>query len=542
MAKVSPVLHRVAQFSVPLGSCLVNRSAAAALAIALLVCAGCHPRPSPDPPHQTQTQTETRVQVIHFSDYHAHAIPFFSEHKPDQGGLARTLAYIAQTREKEPHTLAFSGGDMWNLGTPAWSDKYYDGCLDWKWLGQHVSVMALGNHDVDYGWESFRKCQKQSGLSVLSGNLVGADGRRLLEENGLPYLIKNIAGIRIGVFALSGSDFPRLVKSANLPPGASFLDPIATAKQIVSELREKEQVAAVLFIGHQDRDSDFALAKSVPGIDLIFGTHSHYKGVFTQIPGTQTYFISPYQYLTYLSHVELVFQSGKLAGLSGKLVKMDSDLPQDALVASKTRAMQLELERDPKYAPLFEILGHAATELDIDGVEHSESTLGNYVMDVVRDAAQGQVALSSASSFRAAIAPGPIRVEDYLSAVPYKNKLLNFQMSGAALQSLLDFAVSKRGGDLFVASSGARWVNAGERATQITVRKSATESEQQALRPEQTYTVTATDYLANIATGYKELFAPLKPAKDTGLWVNEPVFSHLRRNSPVSGQRDGRVR
>ena len=56
----------------------------------------------------------------------------------------------------------------------------------------------------------------------------------------------------------------------------------------------------------------------------------------------------------------------------------------------------------------------------------------------------------------------------------------------------------------------------GNRATQVTVRKSATEADQQPIRVDATYTVMATDYMANVATGYKDLFAQVGPAKDTG--------------------------
>ncbi len=509
--------------------------------LALAMSFGCHPTAANAPP-TVMMGDEVRVQVIHFSDYHAHAIPFYSEHKPDQGGLARTMAYIAQTKAKDSNVLALSGGDMWNAGTPAWSDKYYDGCADWKWLGEHVSVMAFGNHDVDYGWDALRNCQKQSGITILSGNLVGTDGQRLLDHQGLPYVVKNIGGVRIGVFALSGTDFVRLVKPSNLPAGAKFLDPIPVAREIVSQLREKEQVAAVIFIGHQDRESDFAMAQAVPGIDVILGTHSHYKGTFAQIPGTQTYFISPYQYLTYLSHIELSFHMGKLAGVGGKLVRMDSQLPQDPSIASQTSDMQAKLETDPKYAKLFEQIGSAATELDLDGIDQNESPLGNFVMDIVRDAAQAQFALSSASSFRASIPPGPIRNEDYLTALPYKNKILTFQLSGSQLQSVLDLIASRRGSDLFGVSAGARFTISEGRATQVTVRKSGTDSEQQPLRSDATYTVMATDYIANVATGYKDLFSQVGPAKDTGKIVNDTVIDYIQRKSPVTAQRDGRVK
>ncbi|HMU37439.1 MAG TPA: bifunctional UDP-sugar hydrolase/5'-nucleotidase [Pseudomonadota bacterium] len=512
---------------------------------------GCHPNapsPLPSKPAPSETKEDVRVQVIHFSDYHAHAIPFFSEHKPDQGGLARTLAYVSSVREKHPNTLVFSGGDMWNAGTPAWSDKYSDGCLDWKWLGESVSVMAFGNHDVDYGWDAFSRCRKESGMQILSGNLVTSEGQRLLDNGGTPYIVKTIEGVRIGVFALAGSDFAKLVKPANLPTGAKFLDPIVTAKDIVSSLREKEHVSAVVFIGHQDRDADFAMAKQVPGIDLILGTHSHHKGVFQQIPETQTYFISPYQYLCYLSHVELAFHLGKLTEVNGKLVRMDSELPQDAAVAKQTLRMQQDLEADPKYARLFEVVGSAKVELDVDGIEESDTPLGNFVMDTVRDAAQTQVALSSASSFRASIPPGPIRNEDYLSALPYRNKILSFSMTGAQLQAVMDFSASQQGKDLFGVTSGIRFAIApgtggsGKRATDIWVRKSATDADLAPLQKDAKYTVMATDYLANIATGYKDLFAPVQPPKDTGKIVNDTVLDFIRRNTPVSAKRDGRVR
>ena len=513
-------------------------SSTVSLTLALAVGAACHPTPPPGTP----TSDETRVQVIHFSDYHAHAIPFYSEHRPDQGGLARTLAYIASTRAKDPNVLALSGGDMWNSGTPAWSDKYFDGCKDWRWLGEYVSVMAFGNHDVDYGWDALIHCQKQSGMQILSGNLVGADGKLLLTSQGLPYAVRQVGGVRIGVFALAGTDFARLVKPANLPTGAKFLDPIPAAREIVAQLRDKEQVAAVVFIGHQDRESDFAMAQAVPGIDLILGTHSHYKGAFTQIPGTSTYFISPYQYLSYLSHVELSFRGGKLSGVSGKLVRMDSQLPLDAAVAAQTRTMQQDLERDPKYASLFQVIGSAGSELDIDNIDQNEATLGNFVMDIVRDTAQAQLALSSASSFRATIPPGPIRNEDYLTALPYKNEILTFRMTGAQVQAILDLAASRRGSDLFAVTSGVRFTINGSKASQVTIRKSSSESEQVPLRPDGTYTVMATDFLANFATGYLDLFQPAKPATKTGKIVNDVVIDYIQKKSPVSAQRDGRVK
>ncbi|HUP48476.1 MAG TPA: bifunctional metallophosphatase/5'-nucleotidase, partial [Thermoanaerobaculia bacterium] len=58
------------------------------------------------------------VTLLHFSDYHSHALPFYSEGRPDQGGIARAIGYLA--RQKRGGALIFSGGDMINRGAPAW--------------------------------------------------------------------------------------------------------------------------------------------------------------------------------------------------------------------------------------------------------------------------------------------------------------------------------------------------------------------------------------------------------------------------------------
>ncbi|HMY59293.1 MAG TPA: bifunctional metallophosphatase/5'-nucleotidase, partial [Pseudomonadota bacterium] len=61
-------------------------------------------------------------------------------------------------------------------------------------------------------------------------------------------------------------------------------------------------------------------------------------------------------------------------------------------------------------------------------------------------------------------------------------------------------------------------------------------------RMDATYTVMATDYMANVATGYKDLFAQVGPAKDTGKIVNDVVIDYIQRKSPVTAQRDGRIK
>src|SRR5438093_9496520 len=261
--------------------------------------------------------------------------------------------------------------------------------------------------------------------------------------------------MKIGVFALAGSDFERLVKPEWRPtPGAVFADRVQAARQVVRALRENEHANAVVRIGAALYEDDLALARAVPEIDVIFGTHSHRREELTRIAGTKTVIISPFQYLTYVSKVELNFTDGELRDVSGGLVRVGNDLPQDPEVARQVARVHADLEADPQYAPLFRPIGAAGVELSTQGQVTGESLLGDFVTDSMRSAAQAHLALATASGFREPIPPGTVREETLRTALPYANRILIYAMTGAQVQNLLDYSVSRSGSDFFSQVSG----------------------------------------------------------------------------------------
>ena len=95
-----------------------------------------------------------------------------------------------------------------------------------------------------------------------------------------------------------------------------------------------------------------ALAQAVPGIDLIFGTHSHRKQELMQIRGHRYLLYRPYQYLTYMSQVAIHLQRRRIDRRSGGLVRMSNDLPEDPETAQKVAQMQADLEAIPSMRPV----------------------------------------------------------------------------------------------------------------------------------------------------------------------------------------------
>lgn len=392
----------------------ITFAAAATLLMSLLAASPAATQlPSP-PRHASKSRlpSTTTITILAFSDYHSHALPFYSEERTDQGGIARAIGYLK--REKKGGALVFNGGDMVNKGSPAWSDKYR--CAEWPWFDGVVDAMAFGNHDPDYGKEEFARCRAGVRYPILSAN-----------TNGLQhYDVFTRRGVRIGVFAIAGPDFPSLVKT----PGFHYTDRIEAARETVRTLREKEHVDAVILIGHEHLDDDFALARAVPGIDVILGSHSHLKREWQQIPGTATWFISPFQYLTYISRVALTFEGHTLKAARGTLVPVDSSMPADKAIAARVRAMQRSLETDPEYAALFAPAATLTQPMSVD-------ELGAFAVETMRTAVKAHVAMSTKSSFRQPLPAGPLTMELLRMAMPYDNEIVVVTLGSAELKQLL---------------------------------------------------------------------------------------------------------
>jgi 5'-nucleotidase len=477
------------------------------------------------------------VTLVALSDYHSHARPFFSEGRRDQAGIARAIAYL-KAAKAGPATLVVSGGDTLNAGTPAWSDEFR--CVEWPWLNGLVDVMALGNHDLDYGWPQLERCMADARYPVLSANLVDARGEPLLRHEGKPYFVAELAGVRLGFFSLGGPDVQRLVRKEQLPEGAAWREAIPAARRVVEELRGGERVSAVVFIGHQLREDDEAMAAAVPGIDLVFGSHSHHKSGLRTIPGTRTLFISPFQYLAYLSRVELSFESGRLVDVRGALVRLDERASEDPEIKERVARLQDELRtRRPER---FAVVGRTDHEIADAGITTGESPIGNWATEVLRRAAGAHAFFATASSFRAALPPGEVTLEEFYSAFPYRNRIVTTEMSGALLAQLVALSAGKAGSDGFSQVSGVRAVVRPGRVELRVLRDPARpDAGYVDVRPGGRYRIATTDFQALVAAGYKELFARSRVLGHAARDSHELLLAALKAGA-LRPALDGRLR
>ena len=441
--------------------------------------------------------TTRKVTILHFSDYHSHAVPFYVDGEGESAGIARAFGYVKPLSERED-VLVFNGGDTMNRGAPAWSDKY--GCIEWAWWNGVVDAMAYGNHDADYGTETFSRCVDSIEYPILGANVVAGDGQPVFLHGGKPYAVFDRGGVRVGVFALAGRDFETLVGESSSPASeVRFRDRATVGREVVEALRNEERVDAVVLIGHASTEDDESLAREVAGIDLILGTHSHRLESPRRIDGTDTWILSPGQYLTHVSRAELTVGRSGLT-IAGDLVAMASERIEDESMAARVAGLQRELELDPSYAELFRVIGSLDEPLSNAGVNERNTPLGSFVMTAILDDAHTDGAASTSSSFRGSLPSGVIRETDLRDVLPYDNRLLRYELSGDALSALLELIASRRGTDSFCQTAG----------------------ELDAIDSTRSYSVAVTDYMAKVSADYRQFFSRLEPV-DVGITVRESV-------------------
>lgn len=142
-------------------------------------------------------------------------------------------------------------------------------------------VMAVGNHEFDYGLDQFAKLRGMADFSVISANTYAGDKLLCADENnnGANVIIdKN--GIKVGFFALTTRDTKTATKPENLL-GVEFKDEVETAKAQTEALDEAgaDVIIAITHMGIMKYNSYTSeeLAEAMAGteLDAIIDAHSH---------------------------------------------------------------------------------------------------------------------------------------------------------------------------------------------------------------------------------------------------------------------------
>ena len=138
-------------------------------------------------------------------------------------------------------------------------------------------AMALGPKELSLGADILSRRMGEATFPILSANAVLSGSLQLVAE---PYIILDVGGHKVGVIGLT-----RVEPTA--PSGFQVLDPQQALERYLPEVRDK--AGTVILLTNLEYNAALALARAVPGIDLVVGAlPSQFPTQSVRVPETGT--------------------------------------------------------------------------------------------------------------------------------------------------------------------------------------------------------------------------------------------------------------
>ncbi|MBI5245158.1 MAG: bifunctional metallophosphatase/5'-nucleotidase [Elusimicrobia bacterium] len=486
-----------------------------------------------------------KIQLFHTNDIHGWMMSrpvAFLKNKPGKeadrliGGAPALANALKRYSAPGIPALFFDSGD-WYQGTPEGSLTRGKAMVD-VFNALKYDALTIGNHDFDGGEDNLKQLIAGLGMPVLGSNVLQeADGRRVPYLK--PFIVKEVAGVKVGVFALLTSLMPTLGFPKDFQ-GLVAADEVEWGKKTVAEIKAAG-ADVVILLSHAGFSyaspsrfiDDKAIAAQVPGIDVILGGHSHtaLKEPFRDtINGTLI--AQAGGNLTRVGRIllEIDPSAKKVVRSEGRLYDLWVDeLGEDADVLKVVRKQQKE-----SGGVMDLVIG--ASSASMGRANSGESLIGDWASDCMRKYTKTQVALINSSGLRGDISPGPVKYRDVFNMIPFDNRVVTLNMTGAQIREALDVSFSGEHGILQVSGLSLTCDPAAPRGRRV--REAAVGDK--ALRDAQTYSVTAPDFLAvgglgmsSFTRGTDKAFMPVL-MRDVLEWC-------VREYSPVQAPAMGRI-
>ncbi|BDP43561.1 5'-nucleotidase (plasmid) [Deinococcus aetherius] len=492
------------------------------------------------------------VTILHTDDLHGHVDPV-KVGQGTYGGYARQTALVRRYAAQDPNPLVLSGGDTFQ-GTLYYN--VYQGLADVLFMNyQGYQAMAVGNHEFDNGPEALARFAQKAQFPLLASNL-DLSAEPLLRDLVKPYAVLSVGGQKVGVIGAVTPDLP-LISSPG--PNVKMVELAQSLNASVKAL-QGQGIDKIILVSHLGYTLEQEVAKTVPGIDVIVGGHSHtllgtfdnkdfppsegpYPTIVQNPDGNRTLLVAAWEWGKVLGRLKVTFNdAGAVESYEGQPIVVSADLPEDP-----TARRMIDTLAVPIAALRQQVVGNTTGGLNgaREIVRRRESTMANVLADAALDAAQkagATIAFVNGGGVRSSIDAGPITFEEAITVQPFGNTLTVLDLTGAEIRQALEHGVatwSENKGQFLHVSRGMSYTfdptrPAGSRVTAVTLNG-------QPLDDAKTYTVAMNTFTAQGGDGF-DVFKNAKGRRiDTGTLDIDILVNYLRARPTTDAQNEGRI-
>jgi len=414
----------------------------------LLLCAAAgFPQPGQVAPERVQ------ITILGTTDLHGNINPIdYYTNKPDNRGLAKVATLIKRIRGEQPNVLLIDSGDTIQ-GSPleSFHGRKNNQPRDPMMLVMNslkYDAMAVGNHEYNFGLKVLEKARQEAQFPWLSANTYETKTGKTHYQ---PYLIRDVAGVKIGILGLTTPGIPNWDNPPNYA-GLEFHNPISEAMKWVAVLRGKEKVDVVVVAMHMGLGEDLRtgevspgqvphendavqIAKQVPGIDVIFMGHTHRDVPSLYINGVLITQANAWG--RHLARADMYLEKSPQGWRV--YAKAARTIPTDDRVAADPEVVKLAEPYDREtQAWLGRTIGESAADLSAKDARFRDTAILDLIQKVQLEAGNADVSMVASFNSEARIAKGPVSVRDIAGLYVYENTLAVLEVTGQQLKAALE--------------------------------------------------------------------------------------------------------
>lgn len=494
--------------------------------------------------------TPLTVTVLHTDDLHGRLEPV-KVGQNTYGGYSRQTTLLKQFTAQDTNPLILSGGDTFQ-GTLFYN--VYQGLADVLFMNyMKYQAMAVGNHEFDNGPAALAKFAEKARFPMLATNL-DVSAEPLLKDLIKPYAVLSVGGQKVGVIGAVTPDLP-LISSPG--PNVKMLE-LMQSITASAEALKAQGIDKIFLVSHLGYTVEQQVARTVPGIDVIVGGHSHtllgtfdnkdfppsegpYPTIVQNPDGNRTLLVAAWEWGKVLGRIKVNFNDmGAVDSWEGNPIPVTADIPEDD--TSKRMIATLSV---PIANLRQQVVGNTTAGLNGNReiVRKRESSMANVLADAALDTgskAGAVMAFVNGGGVRAGINAGPITFEEAITVQPFGNTLTIVDLTGAQIKAALEYGVAtwaENKGQFLHVSRGVSYTfdlskPAGSRLVEVTFNG-------QPISDTQTYKVAMNNFTAGGGDG----FTMFKDAKklETGILDIDMLVNYLKAKGTVDAQNEGRI-
>lgn len=393
------------------------------------------------------------LKFIETSDVHGSFFPYdFINRKPKAGSLARVATYVNQLRSQHgENVILLDNGDILQ-GQPV---NYYSNYVDTTSANIAAQVVnylrydaqTIGNHDVETGHRVYDKWVSATHCPILGANVIDTKTNKPYLK---PYTILKRGGARIAIIGLLTPAIPNWL-GENLWSGLRFEEMVSSARQWMRVVKEQEKADIVIGLFHSGKDGGIttphykedaalAVAREVPGFDVVFfgHDHTHYADAVTNSEGKLVVCLDPANNAMSVAQadLQLVKKKGRWCVKESQWKLVDvADLPVDNEFVDHFSAFN---ETVKAYAN--RVIGTFENTISTRDSYFGNSAFNDLILNLELSITKADVAFNAPVSFDVAIKKGPVRVADMFNLYKYENQLFVMRLTGKEIRKALEMS------------------------------------------------------------------------------------------------------